>query len=429
MRFALPVSLVISFICFAFTPVLGQQATLDYFIDHALKSDPNIRTNVNNQQLYTLQAQLIDAQNKKPQLAFTSDYLFVPYFGSNGHVISITPNPSDNAFGYDIGLTNGGTYATQMQATLNLFNKKIISALQDQNTGLANANSYAKGQLEHDLRRAITDQYILVYQAQQQEEYLNSIINEINERRPTVEALVKRGLLQQSDYLLLEIELNTRQNDLSTARIAEVNAYGTLKNLSIVSDTGLAKLQEPALSIAVNPNTFYFKQKFKLDSLNLVLQQNAFNTKYLPTLTLGGNGGMLASDFTNIPHNVGFDVSLHLNIPIYDGHQRKIVESQNKVAQQNIIYARDNFTVQQKNYLESVHKQIDLFNQSNVQLQGLIDKQELLLKLDAEKLQSGQLSIIEYVKSLQDYAAAKQSLTVAKSQLLLLIDQYNYYNW
>jgi hypothetical protein len=85
--------------------------------------------------------------------------------------------------------------------------------------------------------------------------------------------------------------------------------------------------------------------------------------------------------------------------------------------------------VQQKNYLESVRKQIDLFKLSNSQIQSLIDKQELLLKLDREKLAGGQLSIIEYVKSLQDYAAAKQSLTVAKTQVLLLINQYNYYNW
>jgi hypothetical protein len=79
--------------------------------------------------------------------------------------------------------------------------------------------------------------------------------------------------------------------------------------------------------------------------------------------------------------------------------------------------------------LESVRKQIDLFTLSNKQIQGLIDKQELLLKLDREKLAGGQLSIIEYVKSLQDYAAAKQSLTAARTQVLLLINQYNYYNW
>ena len=307
MRSAVLFSLFISFILLTDTPSFGQQATLDYYIDHALKNDPSIKQNINQQQFYGLQSQLINAQNKKPQINFTSDYLFVPYFGSDGHLISITPSPSADAFGYDAGLTNGGTYATQMIATVNLFNKKTVAALQEQNNSQAAVNSNAKGQLEHDLRKAITDQYIQVFQTQQQEEYLGKIIEEINGRRPTVEALVKRGLLQQSDYLLLEIELNTRQNDLNTAQIAEVNAYNTLKNLAVVTDTGIARLAEPVLSLNTAPANYYYKEKFKLDSLSLVSQQKAFNTKYIPTLTFTGSGGMLASDFNNLPHTEGLD--------------------------------------------------------------------------------------------------------------------------
>jgi outer membrane protein TolC len=422
--------LVVVALFFVGKPVLAQQQpTLDYFINHALQSDPNIRSNVNQQQFYSLQAQLINAQNRAPQVSFTSDYLFAPFFGSDGRPISITTMPWDNAFGYDIGQTNGGMYATQMQVTYNLINKKTVKALLDQNNTQAAINTNAKGQLEHDLRKSITDQYIQLYQVQQQEIYLEQIIREIKDRHAAVEALVKRGLLQQSDYLLLEIELNTRENDLAQARISEVNAYSALKNVAVVTDTGMVKLVEPDIRITPNPNAFYYREKYKLDSLNLIMAQNALNVKYLPTLTLTGNGGMLASDFTNIPHNVGFDALLHLNIPIYDGHQRKIVEAQNKITMQNITYARDNFTIQQKNYLQSLQRQIDLFNQSTLKINQLIEKQELLLRLDREKLQGGQLSIIEYVKSLQDYAAAKQSLSQAKTQLMLLVNQYNYYNW
>jgi outer membrane protein TolC len=405
------------------------QPTLDYFINHALQSDPNIRQNANQQQFYALQAQLINAQNRAPQVNFTSDYLFAPFFANDGKPIAITSNPAPDAFGYDVGQTNGGMYATQLGVTYNLINKKTVKALLDQNNVQASVNSNAKGQLEHDLRKAITDQYIQLYQIQQQEFYLGQIIQEIKDRHAAVEALVKRGLLQQSDYLLLEIELNTRENDLAQAKITEVNAYGALKNVAVVADTGMVKLAEPDIRITPNPNAFYYREKFKLDSLNLIMAQNVLNVKYLPTLTFSGNGGMLASDFTNIPHNVGLEASLHFSIPIYDGHQRKIVEAQNKITMQNIAYARDNFTVQQKNYLQSLNRQIDLTNLSTVKIQQLIDKQELLLRLDREKLQGGQLSIIEYVKSLQDYATARQSYAQAKTQLMLLINQYNYYNW
>ncbi len=422
----LTISLSILYLC---QPVYGQQVNLDYFINNALKNDPGIKQNVNQQQFYGLQAQLINAQNKAPQVNFTSDYLFVPYFGSDGKVISITKNPSSDAYGYDIGLTNGGTYATQLNVAIPLLNKRTINTLQAQNANQAAINANSKGQLEHDLRKNITDLYIQVYQAQQQEGYLELIIKQIKERKATVEALVKRGLLQQSDYLLLEIEQNTRESEMSQDKIIEVNAYNALKNAAVVTDTGMVRVEEPQIRLNTNPQAFYFKEKFRLDSLNLVIQQNVFNTKYRPTLAFAANGGMLASDFTNIPHNVGLEATLHLNVPIYDGRQRKINDGQSKIAQQSITYARDNFTIQQKNYLQSLQQQINLFNQNINFINQLIQKQDLLLRLDKEKLQNGQLSIIEYIKSIQDYVAAKQSLTAAKVQLLLLSNQYNYYNW
>lgn len=426
-----PALLSIIYSCFFLClvkPAKAQQLDLNYFIDHALKNDVGIRQNLNQQQFYALQSRLINAQNKAPQVNFTSDYLFVPYFGG-GRPFTISPNPPADAFGYDPALTNGGLYATQLNVSLNLFNKATINGLQEQNNNQAAINSNNKAQMEHDLRKAITDQYIQVYQFQQQEEYLTQIVDEVKNRKATVEALVKRGLLQQSDYLLLEIEQNGHENDLAQAHIAEVNAYLTLKNTAIVSDTGIAKLQEPAISIAANPSSYYYAQKFKLDSLSLVAQQNVFNNKYKPQLTLAANTGILSSDVSNIYHNVGMQAGLHLNIPLYDGKQKEINDAQVKISQQSIVYARDNFTMQQKNYLQSLKRQIDMFNTSIGLIKQLTEKQELLIRLDKEKLQNGQLSILEYVKSIQDYAAAKQNLTVAKVQLFLLTNQYNYYNW
>ena len=414
---------------YAVKPVCAQQVDLDYFINNAIKNDPGIKQNVNQQQIYGLQSQLINAQNKAPQVNFTSDYKFDPFFASDGKPIAITSNPSTDAFGYDAALTNGGLYATQLNVAISLLNKKVIKVLQDQNTNMGAINASSRKQLEHDLRKNVTDLYIQVYQAQQQEEYLQLVIQQVRDRKATVEALVKRGLLQQSDYLLLEIEQNSRETDLSTARITEAIAYGALKNATLVTDTALTKLKEPVLNLQAKPGTFYYKDKFKLDSLNLVIQQNVFNIKYLPTLAFNGSTGMMTSDFTNIPHNVGLEAWLHLNIPIYDGRQRKINDAQSKITQQGIIYARDNFTMQQKNYLANIQKQISLYNQNMELIKKLIEKQDLLLQLDKHKLENGQLSIIEYIKSISDYVAAKQSLTVAKVQVLSLANQYNYYNW
>jgi outer membrane protein TolC len=428
MRGILFVTLVIIINLWA-APASAQQADLDYYLNNALKNDAGIRSNINQQKFYSLQAQLINAQNRAPQVNFTSDYVFAPFFADNGKAISITTNPAPNAFGYDVGQTNGGTYATQLNVTKQLLNKNIINTLQDQNKNEAELNSNGRLQLEHDIRKAVTDQYIQVFQLQQQEDYLNQIVEEVKGRKNTVEALVKRGLLQQSDYLLLEIEQNTRENELSQLRISEVDAYNALKNLAIINDTTAVRLSAPRIELKASPPKYYYQEKYRLDSLNIDLRQKAFNNKYRPTLDLSANGGMLASDFNNIPHNIGLMGSLHFAIPIFDGHQRKINDSQIKISQQNITYARDNFTLQQRNYLQSLLRQVELLNKSILQIEQLISKQDLLLKLDREKLQGGQLSIIEYVKTMQDYRSSRQNLNAARVQLLLLTNQYNYYNW
>src|ERR1700754_1991898 len=120
-------ALLISIIMILVQPAMRQQLDLNYFIDNALKNDAAIRQNANQQQFYGFQAQLINAQNKAPQVNFTSDSLFAPYFGNNGKAIAITANPSSRAFGYDVGQTNGGMYATQLNVTLQLLNKRTIA--------------------------------------------------------------------------------------------------------------------------------------------------------------------------------------------------------------------------------------------------------------------------------------------------------------
>src|SRR5438067_2362322 len=124
------------FFWFQIKPAQAQQLDLSYFIDHALKNDAGIRQNINQQQFYGLQSRLINAQNKLPQVNFASDYLFVPYFGG-GRPFTISPTPPDGAFGYDPALTNGGLYATQLNVSLNLFNKATINGLQEQNNNQA----------------------------------------------------------------------------------------------------------------------------------------------------------------------------------------------------------------------------------------------------------------------------------------------------
>ena len=84
---------------------------LDYFLNQAKSNTPALLENRNLEQIGELQNKLIIAQNKAFQINATSEILVAPYFDNNGKPIDITTTPSPNAFGYDVGVTNGGLYS------------------------------------------------------------------------------------------------------------------------------------------------------------------------------------------------------------------------------------------------------------------------------------------------------------------------------
>ena len=201
----------------------AQHQSLGYFVNEGLKNNPTLVENKNLQQFFQIQNEIITAQNKKPQVTVTADYLFSPSFFSFGRVISITPNPSPKAYGYDAGITNGGLYAAQLNVAVPLFNNAIVKPLYQQNKILGDISVNSRKQLEQDLKKNIIDQYIITYQFQQQSFYLQKIIDQLETRKPYVTALVKQGLLQQNDYLLLDIQQTTSKNDLMQLQFAYNN--------------------------------------------------------------------------------------------------------------------------------------------------------------------------------------------------------------
>ncbi|HQS51465.1 MAG TPA: TolC family protein, partial [Daejeonella sp.] len=264
---------------------VAQEKQLDFFISEGLKNNPSLLEINNLHQYFQIQNEFITAQNKKPQVSFTADYLFAPFFFDNGRLVSITQNPSPKAFGYDAGLTNGGLYAAQVNLAIPIFNTAIVKRLYEQNRVQADISAFSRKQIEHDISKTIIDQYIITYQFLQQTSYLQKIIAQLESRKPLVAALVKQGLLQQNDFLLLDIQLTTNSNDLKQLQFAYNNGIALLKNLSLVSDTATFILEKPAIEIQPDATEYNYVQKFKLDSLNLVAQQNVFNTKYQPQVS------------------------------------------------------------------------------------------------------------------------------------------------
>jgi hypothetical protein len=407
----------------------AQQRDLSFYQNTAHQNNSALKENTNLQQYTVLQNDFTLAQYRRPQVNFTADYLFAPFFFNNGQFISISPNPDGKAFGYNAGLTNGGWYAAQLNASVPLLTGKIINTYFNQNSVQNKLLKNENLKLIHELDKNISDQYITAYQIQQEVGYLQKIISVVTDRKKIVDALVQKGLMQQNDFLLLEIEINTRKYDIQQQKIALSNAFTQLNDLSSINDTAIYDLTAPVITQTQRLQQFNYQQKFQLDSLSVISQEEVFNTKYRPQISAYGNTGLNAVEAAYIPHSIGMSAGLHLYIPIYDGHLKKTVEQQNKLLMQNTQQYNLTTAIRIQNNLNNFQVQINLTSQSLSLLNNQLSTQETLLQILQDKVVIGQISVTDYLIAIQNYAETNKNKIQAQAGLLLLINQYNYVNW
>ncbi len=429
LRKRISTGLIFILLLFFFSSTFSQQHDLLFYQSQAHTNDPTLKENSNQQLSNSLQNSLILAQFRKPQVFFTSDYLFAPYFNNNNKLIDITNNPDKSAYGYDVGLTNGGLYSSQLNGTLPLLSGGLIKIYQKQNQVQNKILQNNYNQLLHILDKNIIDQYISAYQIQLQTEYQKKLISLVEERLKVVESLVLKAILQQSDYLLLDIELKQRQYEFEQLRLNLYDAFSLLNNTCGINDTSIYELMPPIILESEQLTQFNYQQKFELDSLNIIAQQQIINTKYRPQLALFGNTGINATETKNMIHNSGISAGIHLAIPIYDGKQNKVVFQQNKILLDNINNYKNQVSISNQNNLNSLKQKIIINKQSIDLINTQLKSQEILLQLLKNKIIDGQISITDYLNSVQDYAIAYHNKIITQSNIWLLINQYNFINW
>ncbi len=408
---------------------VSQNRDINYYVNRAQQNSPLISQNESLLRINLLQNQLIIAQNLKPHVYITGDLTLAPYFSNNGRFISLTPNPDGSAFGYDPALSNGGSYEALLNVDLPLITGGVSRALIIQNNIQNQILILSTKQTLHDIEKQVREQYINTFSVQQQINYLLRIIKLIDDRKKIADALVQKGLMQQTDYLLLDIEQNTRIIEDHQQEQSLTNAFTQLNNLCGIEDTTQYELEEPDFQQTPPVKTYNFAERFRFDSLSIVSQLNVLNTNNYPQLTLSGNLGLRTSDPTNISHNFGTGIGLHLNIPLYNGNQKNILLQQNRITFDTLSISHVAQLLNVRNTIKGLAKQIKTIRETISLYESQITKQELLLKILQDKLISGQVSTIDYVKSIEDYILTNQNLFNARVTLWQLINQYNYFNW
>jgi len=414
-RFIRIIYFVLFLILLSKIDIYSQPKNLNYYIDNAIITNQVINENRKLITTFDIRKELINSSLNKPKIYSTVNYLFAPSFGE---------------FGYDSAVTNGGLYSALVNLELPLFNgftsrTKLQEALNEQNTYKNNIIT-----TEHEIFKNVTDLYIKAYQDYEQISTADETLRILDLQREIINAMIERGIGKFSDLKLLDVEYQTQVINKNQLEMVFEKDLMDLNLIAGIRDTSTVELDKPDIKLAADKSLkSYFLESFLLDSLKLITEKDVNESNYKPQLSFFINGGLNAVNYTEIWKKVGMSTGINMTFSIYDGNQKELNNYLIDIRGQNISYQKNYFVYQneirKKNILKELSGQEKLLSQQEKQLENY----QSLLELYRNLFVSGEVSLLEYINILKNYISFKNEIIINKNQQLIIINEYNYWNW
>ena len=189
-------------------------------------------------------------------------------------------------------------------------------------------------------------------------------------------------------------------------------------------------LQSPDISVKPLPGvtqSVFFKQ-FEIDSLKLTNNKRLVDINYRPKVNLYADAGYNSSLTYKAYKNFGTSFGLSLTVPIYDGRQKQLQYSKIDLTEKTRANYKSFFTSQYQQQITQLTQQLnateDLITDINNQLKYI----QALKDVDEKLFGTGEMKIIDYILTLNNYINAKNLITQNKISRLQIINQLNYWN-
>lgn len=387
--------------------------TLPYFLETAKTNSP-VLNDFNNQMI----------SNRIDSLKLRATYGFiVTGEGTAGY------SPTIKGWGYDSALTNGQSLFAGVRVA-----KEFISR-NNLNTRLAGINASIVQVLAQKnisiqtLNKQITDQYIATYASQQQYNVSKEIIHLLNQEDIVLKKLTQAAVFKQTDYLTFKVTLQQNELTLEQQKANWQNNYALLNYLSGIVDNTFEPVEAPFFQENLTPVSFddsMYEKAFQADSLKLSNDAKIIQYDYKPKITAFSDSGYQSS-FALTPYkNLGLSVGVGVTIPIYDGHQKKMMLQQNQLSLQT-----------RQKYLEQTHRQ---YQQQIIQITNQIEQYnkiintaneqttyaKTLVEANARQLPTGDVRMVDFILSINNLLNLKGNIIQYNTTLLNLKNQLQY---
>ncbi len=403
------------FLLLSFTSVrsFSQEHSLDFYLGQAKDNSPLLKDYQNQIQSGRLDSQLVRA-SFKVQVNGISNDLYAPVI---------------KGYGYDNVITNGGQLSAQVQATKTLVSKSNLAA-QLETVGLDNKSIGNSAVIaERDLKKSITAQYIVAYGDMVAMKFERETLDLLKREDAILKALTQTNVYRQTDYLTFYVTLQQQQLLFRQSEVQFKNDYASLNYLCGIQDTAVVDLPDPALKISALPDAYssMFYRQYTIDSLKNINQRSVIAYGYKPKLSVFADAGYLSSMTYQMEKNFGTSAGLSLNVPIYDGRQRKLKYSKIDIAERTRAAYRDFFVRQYNQQIAQLTQQLHSTEALVEEIKGQISYSSSLVDVNMKLLETGNVHITDLVLALNTYLNARNLLNQNYLTLLQIINQIDYW--
>ncbi|MCA6065959.1 TolC family protein [Chryseobacterium sp. RG1] len=386
---------------------------MSYFLETA-KSNSPVLNDYNNQVI----------SNKIDSLKLRATYGFiVTGEGTAGY------SPNIKGWGYDNALTNGQSLFAGVRVA-----KEFISR-NNLNTRLAGINASIaqvlaqKNISTQTLNKQITDQYIATYASQQQYNLSQEIIHLLDQEDIVLKKLTQSAVFKQTDYLTFKVTLQQNELALEQQKADWQNNYSLLKYLSGIVDDTFEPVEKPIFAETLNPVSFdesIYNKAFQADSLKLSNDAKIIEYTYKPKITAFSDSGYQSS-FTTTPYkNFGMSVGVGVTIPIYDGHQKKMLLQQNQLSLETRKKYLEQTQRQYQQQILQVNNQIEQYDKMINTANQQIVYAKTLVEANAKQLPTGDVRMVDFILSINNLLTLKGNIIQYNTTLFNLKNQLQY---
>lgn len=392
----------------------AQGNKLQYFISQGIIHSPVLKDLANQVGSNAFDSLLIKA-GQKPQISFNGLLYYAPVI---------------NGIGYSDVITNISNITSVVYASQHIFNQKTIEAKYSK-FGIQNQAIRISSKIsENDLKKAITLQYLSACSVSNDISVNTELLASAKDEELILKQLVEKGLYKQVDYNSFMLEYKALDLLVKDLQIEYRKEISTLNILCGLPDEFYDHVEWPDIMLnpAINRESSPFFKRYVVDSLKIQNEKLLIDRNYKPSVNWFSDAGLLNNLPRDISRNFGFSVGLSLTVPIYDGQQRTLNYNKLKLAENTRTNYADFFKQQFNQQLKQLFDELRQTQEIIPQVEQQLSFAESVINQDKYLLNSGNISITDYILSLKNYISVKRNLNNYQVKILQIITEINYWN-